>query len=356
MQNTMTSSIKVNPVAASRLPEVDMDNVPFGRVFSDHMLVARYDNGQWQQAEITPYQAIPVHPSISALNYGQSIFEGMKAHRSPEGDVMLFRPEENFKRLNYSAARMCMPQVPEEIFLDGLKQLIALDRDWVPTQEQGSLYIRPLYFATDEYIGVKASESYMLCIFTGPVGPYYPEPVSLLVSPEFVRATIGGTGSAKVAGNYGAAMYPDKLAKDRGYNNVLWLDAKESTYIEECGTMNIFFVIDGVVVTPNLTGTILQGITRASLIQLLKSNGYRIEERPVSIYEIQAAHREGRLQEAFGAGTAATVSHIARIGFNGYDMVLPPVEGRKLSKWVGKRLADIKFGTGDDTFGWTVKV
>ncbi|MEL6653642.1 MAG: branched-chain amino acid aminotransferase, partial [Bacteroidota bacterium] len=342
--------------ASSRLHEIDMDNIPFGRVFSDHMLVARYENGQWQQAEITPYDAIPLHPSLSALNYGQSIFEGMKAHRNPEGEILLFRPDENFNRINYSAARMCMPQIPEEIFMDGLKQLINMDRKWVPTQEQGSLYIRPLYFATDEYIGVKASENYMLVIFTGPVGPYYPEPVSLIVNPEFTRAARGGTGSAKAAGNYGAAMYPDKLAKEKGYNNVLWLDAKENTYIEECGTMNVFFVLDGVVVTPNLSGTILQGITRASLITLLKSNGYRVEERPISIYEVQAAYREGRLQEAFGAGTAATVAHIARIGFNGSDMILPPVEGRKVSNWVGKRLADIKYGSGDDTFGWTVTV
>lgn len=353
---TVQTKILTQPVTTSRIAEVDMNNIPFGRIFSDHMLVARYEKGAWQGAEIVPYQPLEMTPAMSALNYGQSIFEGMKATRCPDGSIRLFRPEENWNRMNYSAYRMCMPELPKEIFIEGLKELIALDRQWVPSPEQGSLYIRPLMFATDEYIGVKASEKYLFTIFTCPVGPYYAEPVNLLVNPQFIRAAIGGTGSAKFAGNYAAAMYPDKLAKAQGYHNVLWLDAKENRYIEECGTMNVFFVIDGTVITPNLSGTILQGITRNSLIHLLKGEGkYTVEERPITIHEVQAAHREGRLEEAFGAGTAATVSHINKIGFNGYDMVLPPVAGRKISNWLGKRLLEVKSGI-KDPYGWSVTV
>jgi branched-chain amino acid aminotransferase len=352
---TLESTIVTHPVATSRINKVDMDNIPFGRVFSDHMLIAHFRNGAWETAQIKPYEALQMSPAASVLNYGQAIFEGMKATRADDGSVLLFRPEDNWRRMNYSAERICMPQIPKEIFMDGLQELISLDRQWVPTAEQGALYIRPLMFATDEYIGVKASENYTFTIFTCPVGPYYAEPVNLLVNPEFVRAAVGGTGSAKFSGNYAAAMYPDKLAKAQGYHNILWLDGKENRYIEECGTMNVFFVIDGVVVTPNLTGTILPGITRKSLIHLLRKAGYTVEERPITIYELQAAHREGRLEEAFGAGTAATVSHINKIGFNGSDMVLPPVEGRKISNWLGQRLAEVKGGV-NDTYGWTVTV
>lgn len=352
---TVQTQILTRTVPSSRISQVDMNNIPFGRIFSDHMLTARYADGAWQSVEIVPYQPLEMTPAMSALNYGQSIFEGMKATRVDDGSIRLFRPEENWNRMNYSAHRMCMPPLPKEVFIDGLKELISLDRQWVPTQEQGALYIRPLMFATDEYIGVKASESYLFTIFTCPVGPYYAKPVNLLVNPQFVRAALGGTGSAKFAGNYAAAMYPDKLAKAQGYDNVLWLDAKESRFIEECGTMNIFFVIDGKVITPNLSGTILQGITRNSLITLLKDKGYTVEERPITIHEVQAAHREGRLEEAFGAGTAATVSHINKIGFNGYDMELPAVEDRKVGNWLGARLLEVKSGV-EDTYGWSVTV
>ncbi|MEM9985114.1 MAG: branched-chain amino acid aminotransferase, partial [Bacteroidota bacterium] len=307
----LNSNISVTQSQKSRLGEIDMNNIPFGRVFSDHMLTIRYREGKWQQAEIKPYGPLPFAPSSSVFNYGQAIFEGMKATRGVAGNVLLFRPEDNLRRLNQSAIRMSMPELPLETFMDGLKTLINLDRNWAPQPEQGSLYIRPLMFATDEYIGVKASDNYLFSIFTCPVGPYYTKPVSLLASTEFVRAAIGGTGAAKFAGNYAAALYPDQLAKNRGYQNVMWLDAKEHTYIEECGTMNVFFVMDDVVVTPSLSGTILPGITRRSVIQLLKEKGERVEERRVSIYEIQAASREGRLQEAFGVGTAATISPIA---------------------------------------------
>lgn len=354
--NILEQNILINQTTDSRLHTVDMNNIPFGRVFSDHMLVAKFTKGEWQRPEILPYGPLELSPAVSSLNYGQSVFEGMKAFRNESGQAVLFRPEDNFKRINRSGHRLSMPAIPKEIFMDGLKELVNLDQKWIPTREQGSLYIRPLYFATDEYIGVKASDDYIFTVFTCPVGPYYTQPVSLLASKDFVRAAVGGTGAAKAAGNYAGALLPDKLAKAQGYNNVLWLDAKENRYVEECGTMNIFFVIDGVVVTPNLSGTILEGITRNSAIRVLKQSGYKVEERPISIYEVQAAYHEGKLQEAFGAGTAATISHIAKIGFAGEDMILPEIADRKVGPWLDGKLERIKYGVEDDPYGWVVPV
>lgn len=336
----------------SRLPDVDMDNIPFGRVFSDHMFLVEYKDGAWGTPEIRPYGKLGLAPSISALNYGQAIFEGMKAHRNPMGTPVLFRPRENWKRINRSAERLCMPQLPEDIFMEGLQTLIALDSNWIPPVSKGALYLRPLMFATDEFIGVRPSESYLFAIFTCPVGAYYTEPVSLLATKDFVRAGVGGTGSAKAAGNYAGAMLPDKIAKSQGYHNVLWLDGREHRYIEECGTMNVFFVIDDTVVTSPLTGTILPGITRDSVIRLLKDNGYKLEVRPVSIQEIEAAYEQGVLREAFGAGTAATIAQIAKIGYAGRDMVLPAIESRKISNWLGETLYNIRIGTAEDQYGW----
>lgn len=349
---TLEKNISVQRIAQSKLSDVDMNNIPFGRVFSDHMFVAKYKDGAWQRPEILPYGKMQLAPSLTALNYGQSVFEGMKATKNINGEAVLFRPEENWKRINRSAHRLCMPQIPKELFMDGLQELVDLDRAWIPTPEQGSLYLRPLYFGADEYIGVRPADEYIFTIFTCPVGPFYAEPVSLLVSKEYVRAATGGTGAAKAAGNYAGSLFPDKLAKAQGYNNVLWLDAKELKYVEECGTMNMFFVIDDVVLTPQLSGTILEGITRASVIQLLKDNGYTLEVRPISIYEIEAASHEGRLQESFGVGTAAVVSHIAKIGFGGKDMILPPLEDRKVGNWLNDRMAAIKAGEVEDPYGW----
>ncbi|WNJ16036.1 branched-chain amino acid aminotransferase [Pontibacter sp. G13] len=350
------NDLNITKIDKSKLESIDMNNIPFGRAFSDHMFIARFTDGKWETPEIVPYGAMAFEPSISALNYGQAIFEGMKAHLGPNGEPLLFRPEENLRRLNESGARLCMEPIPQDLFMNGLKALIDLDREWIPSPEQGSLYIRPLYFAVDEYIGVKASENYVLTIFTCPVGPYYAEPVNLLATTEFVRAAKGGTGAAKAAGNYAAALLPDRLAKQQGYHNVLWLDAQEHTYIEECGTMNVFFQIDDTIVVPSLTGTILAGITRHSVITLLKEAGYKVEERAVSIFEIQAAYREGRLKDAFGSGTAATITHIAKIGFQGSDIVLPPVSEREISNWVKGRLSDIKTLKVADEHGWVVPV
>ena len=355
-QATQTGNLIIHKTKTSRLADVDMDNIPFGRVFSDHMLLVYYRNGKWQSPEIRPYGKLDLAPSVSSLNYGQSIFEGMKAHRDPMGRPILYRPRENWKRMNHSAARMCMPQLPEALFMDGLKALVQMDQDWIPPVSKGALYIRPLMFATDEYIGVRPSEEYLFTIFTGPAGTYYSEPVSLLASKDYVRAAIGGTGSAKTAGNYASGMLPDKIAKSQGYHNVLWLDGREHRYVEECGTMNMFFVIEDKVITPPLSGTILPGITRDSVIRLLRDNGYPIEVRPVSIQEIESAHEQGYLQEAFGAGTAATIAHIARIGYGGRDMVLPPVDDRPISNWLNETLFDIRVGNVKDPYGWVEAV
>ncbi|MEO0898901.1 MAG: branched-chain amino acid aminotransferase [Bacteroidota bacterium] len=352
--SVISDFLKITPASSSRLSEIDMNNIPFGRAFGDHMLVAQYRDGKWEQAEIKPYGPLSIQPSNSALNYGQSVFEGMKAHRNEAGRPVLFRPEENWKRINDSAKRLAMPAIPQEIFIEGIKALVNIDQGWLPNAEQGALYLRPLYFAADEYIGVKASTSYTFVVFTCPVGPYYTEPVNLLVNRDFVRASIGGTGAAKAAGNYAAALLPDVIAKAQGYHNVLWLDGRNLEFVEECGTMNVFFVIDGEVVTPRLTGTILPGITRDSVITVLKDAGYNVNARQISIYELQHAYRDGKLQECFGAGTAATISHVAKIGFAGEEWVLPPVSERKIGPWLYEEIMKYRTGNVDDKFGWVV--
>lgn len=350
-------SVSVQRVTKSRISEVDFNNIPFGREFADHMLVADYLNGTWQSPKIVPFGRFPISPSITALHYGQAIFEGMKAYKGESGQAALFRPEENYKRMNLSAERMCMPHIPKEIFLDGLKELIRLDSNWIPTVKGASLYIRPHMFATDEYVGIKPSDNYKFVIFCCPVGVYYPEPVGLWATQKFVRASQGGTGEAKAAGNYAGSLFAAKEARKRGYNNVLWLDAQDHRYIEECGTMNIFFVIDGKVITPELSGAILRGITRDSVITILKDKGIPIEERKITIEEILEAARTGKLEGAFGAGTAATIAQIDKIGYEEDEaMTLPPMEERKISNMLLKELANIRLGKIEDRFGWMEKV
>lgn len=352
---TAVSNISIEKVSVSKISEVDFSNIQFGRSFSDHMLEINYKDGAWQAPTIKPYANLSLAPSLATLHYGQSIFEGLKAHKGPNGEAILYRAIDNARRMNTSAVRMCMPEIPEDLFMEGLKALIDLDRNWIPPVENGSLYIRPLLFAADEYIGVKASDQYKFLIFTCPVGAYYDRPVKLLVTKDYIRAAKGGTGAAKTAGNYAASLYPDKIAKSKGYDNMLWLDAKEHEYIEECGTMNVFFVIDGTVITSPLTGTILPGINRDSALKILRKYDYKVEERPISITEVAEAYAAGKLEEAFGVGTAATVSHISVIGYNEQDMVLSAVEDRKVGNYLGTVLNDIKVGKSDD-FGWTIRV
>jgi len=353
---TSTEPIKIQKIAKSRVGEYDVNNVPFGKVFSDHMFVAEYKDGKWHQGAIMPYQDVPMSLALSALHYGQAIFEGMKAYKTSSGEINLFRPLDNFKRLNISAVRMAMPEVPEEVFMGGLNELLKLDKAWVPDSETGSLYIRPFMIATDEAIGVKASDTYKFIIITCPAGKYYSEPIKVMVETNYFRAVEGGVGFTKCAGNYGRSLFPTKLAQQKGYQQVIWTDAKTHSYVEESGTMNLMFVIDNILITPATSDTILAGVTRDSVIQLARDWGMMVEERKVSIKEIFDAHKNGKLQEAFGVGTAATIAHIVTIGFEGKDYELPPIEKRKFSPKIDQALRDIRKGRVEDKFRWIIKV
>lgn len=346
-------SIPVTLTDQSRRSTVDFTNIPFGKVISDHMFIVDYDGEKWINPRIEPFHKLEISPANLALHYGQSIFEGMKASKR-DGDPVLFRPDMHVRRMNISAERMCMPLIPEDLFMQGLKMLIDLDRDWIPEQEGYSLYVRPLMYATDEYFGVAASEKYRFLIFTGPVGPYYPKPVKLWVEEVFTRAALGGAGESKCAGNYGAALLPTQRAKKAGYDQVMWMDAVEKKYVQEVGTMNLFFVIDGRVVTPATTGTILRGVTRDSFLTLLQDWGYTIEDRLLSIAEITDAYWRGTLQECFGAGTAAVVSHVSEITWRDRKLELPPVDEQH--RPVGTRLKNyinhLRMGRIQDEYDW----
>jgi branched-chain amino acid aminotransferase len=351
-----TLPIRTQRTTASRLSTLDANHLEFGKLFSDHMFVMDYRDGEWQDAQILPYGDMPVSPANSALHYGQAIFEGMKAYPQADGGVSLFRPLDNWARLNKSAERMCMPTVPEELFMQGLRELIRLDAAWMPTGPGAALYIRPFMFATDGFIGVRPSDAYRLVIFTCPVGLYYSKPLRVRFEQKYVRSAEGGAGYAKNAGNYGAAMYPTKLAQQEGYNQLIWTDASEHRYVEESGTMNAIFVIEGRVITPALSTSILDGVTRRSVLQLARDMGMIVEERKVSSREIMDALAAGTLEEAFGAGTAATIAPIATIGCEGHDYDLPVAGPNAFSKHVSAALNAIRTGEGADTHDWMVRV
>ncbi len=350
------ADITVTKAENSKLRDINLENLPFGKYFTDHMLEADYEDGEWKNVEIKPYQPLLLAPSLAALHYGQAIFEGIKAYKNAAGGSYIFRPYDNFKRFNQSAERMEMPAVPEEIFMEGMRMLIALDSNWVPQQKEHSLYIRPFMFSSDELIGVRPSDKFKFIIILSPTGPYYATPMRINVEEKYVRAVPGGIGFAKAAGNYAAAMYPTALAKKQGYDQVLWMDALEHKYVQECGTMNVFFIIGNTAVTPGLeAGTILEGITRESVITLLKEIGYTVEERQISIDEIMAAYKAGTLKEVFGTGTAATISMIKELKYKDFIMKWD------VTKWVAslevkKRMDAIKYGTAPDTNGWMYKV
>ena len=345
--------IRVTPTTQSRLSTVDFLNIPFGKVISDHMFVVDYDGKQWVDPRIEPFGAMEMSPANLALHYGQSIFEGMKASKIGD-EPFLLRPGMHARRLNVSAERMSMPTLPEDLFLEGLKMLVDLDRAWIPDIPGNALYIRPVMFATDEYFGVHASEKYRFVIFTGPVGPYYAKPVSLWVEEVYTRAAQGGAGEAKCAGNYGASLLPAQRAKQAGYDQIMWMDAVEKKYVQEVGTMNLFFVMDGKVVTPTTTGTILRGITRDTFTTLLKEWNYTVEDRLVSIAEIADAYGRGTLEDCFGAGTAAVVSHVSSITWRDRKMELSPVDEkhRPVSFRLKDHLNKLRSGQVEDTFHW----
>lgn len=353
---TTGQKIAITRTERSRLPETDMANVKFGRVFSDHMFVMDYQDGQWQQPAIVPYANMQLSPAALVLHYCQTIFEGLKAYKTPEGHVNLFRPQANIARMNKSALRMCMPEIPEDIFMDGLKALVHIDSDWIPTDEEGALYIRPLLFASDEYIGVRPSDGYRFLIFTCPVRGYYKEAVRVKIETEYSRAFPGGTGEAKCGGNYAASLWPAKLAADQGFHQLLWTDGETHQYFEESGTMNVFFRIGDTLLTPETSGTILHGVTRDSIIEIAKSENIPIEVRRVSVAEVVKAIRDGSMKEAFGAGTAATIAHIESIAYEGVEYKLPSLESRQFANHVGQVLDDIRRGRTADRFNWMVNV
>ena len=351
-----TQKISIQRVKQSRLPEVDFSNIPFGKIYTDHMFMADYRDGEWKNLRIIPYGYMPISPATPALHYGQSIFEGMKALPNEKGETLVFRALDNWNRMNISAERMCMPYIPEELFMESLSALIDVDKNWIPTEEGSSLYIRPFMFSADEYIGIKASQDFTFMIILCPVGAYYSTPVKVRIETHYTRAVEGGTGYAKAGGNYGGAIYPAKLAQDKGYHQLIWTDGKSHEYIEESGTMNVMFVIEDTLVTPALGDSILAGITRDSVLKLARHWGMKVEERKISVRELVDGLQKGKVKEAFGAGTAATIAHIELIGFEDKDYYLPPIADRKFSSRVLEELDGIKRGTKPDPFGWIVKV
>ncbi len=352
----LSDILPIERVERSRAADVDLSKVRFGSVFADHMLLAAFAQGKWGQARIQPYGPLPLPPSITGLQYGLSVFEGMKAHRSPSGAVLLFRPRDNAQRFARSAARLAMPPVPEEVFLNGLRKLLRTDEAWVPPHGKGALYIRPVLFSNDPAIGVRPAEKFLFSIFTAPFARYYAAPVDVLVSDKYVRAFPGGTGDVKPAGNYGAAMLADREAKERGFNSVMWLDAVERRYVEECGVMNVFAVFPDRIFTPPLTGTILPGITRDSVITLLRAMGHRVEESRFTIEDVVEAHGRGELRECFGTGTAATVTSMRSICYHDRTMKLPPVEDGGVGATVRDRLVGLMSGRDPDPYGWVEAV
>lgn len=352
----MEHEIKVTKVAESRLGELDFDHLDFGRVFSDHMVEIDYRDGKWQVPEIKPYGPLALMPSTTALHYGQAIFEGMKATKLADGRAVLFRPELHAARLNKSAERLAMPVLPREVFLATLHRLVDLDKAWIPRREGSSLYVRPFMFACDNSVGVRPASHYKFIIFTSPVGPYYAKPVRLLAQTTYIRAARGGVGEAKAAGNYAAAMLPSMLAQAQGYDQVLWLDAEQRRYVQEVGTMNIFFVIDGEVITPSTDeGTILSGITRRTILEYLEREKIPVSVRRITIDELFAASQAGRLLEAFGSGTAAVVSEIESITFEGQKLSVPPRTPDSYAARIKSFIDGTRSGRLPDTEGYLVE-
>lgn len=347
-------------LSTTRKEKPAFDQLQFGTIFTDHTFIMDYKEGQgWYDPRIVPYGPITLDPAAIIFHYGQTVFEGLKAYITKDEEVLLFRPEQNMKRLNRSSERLCIPAIDEQLALEGLKKLIQIDRDWIPTLEGTSLYIRPFIISTEPHLGVSASKEYRFMIILSPVGAYYKEginPVKIMVEEEFVRAVIGGTGNAKTAGNYAGALKAQEIAEKDGYAQVLWLDGKDHKYIEEVGSMNVFFKINGEVVTPATNGSILEGITRKSVIELLEHWGIPVSERKIAIDELYKAYQNGELEEAFGTGTAAVISPIGELFWQGKKMVINNGETGKLSNRLYDTLTGIQTGTVEDPFGWTVKV
>ena len=345
----------------NRKAKPDFNNLGFGKYFTDHMFIMDYNEGMgWHDARIVPYQNLSLDPACMVFHYAQEMFEGLKAYRTPDGSIQLFRPDKNIERMNNTNDRLCIPRIDPADALDAIKAIVEVEKDWVPTVDGTSLYIRPFIIATDVHIGVHPSKSYKFMIILSPVGAYYAEgikPVKIFIEREYVRAVRGGTGYAKVGGNYACSLIGQEKAEKMGYSQVLWLDGIEHKYIDEVGAMNVFFVIDGTVITPTLEGgNILPGVTRASCIKLLDSMGYKVEERKLSEEEVIEAYKNGKLDEAFGTGTAAVVSPIGLLDDGNVKMTINGGEIGPVAQKLYDTLTGIQWGKIEDSFGWTVKV
>ncbi|WP_053992161.1 branched-chain amino acid aminotransferase [Mangrovimonas sp. TPBH4] len=356
MQNTTyKQDIEITKCENSKINEIDFDNLAFGSVFSDHMLVCDYKDGAWEAPKVVPYQNINLAPSAKILHYGQSVFEGMKAYKDANNETFLFRPLDNCKRLNISAKRLAIPEVPENYFMEGLKALLEVDDQWIPSAEQGSLYIRPFIFASGEGFHASPANNYKFIIATAPSGPYFSGKVSVLIEQTYSRSANGGVGYAKAGGNYAGQFYPTQLAIEKGYNQVIWTDDSTHEFIEEAGAMNIFIRIKDTLITAPTSDRILDGITRKSIIEIAKAEGINVEVRPLSVHEVVEAAKNGDLMEMFGSGTAAVISPIASFGYKDNDYDLPQLENSYASL-LKKRITDIQYNRAEDSFGWRVKI
>ena len=347
--------MKVTKTSISKLNSTDFSNLPFGTVFSDHMLVCNYKDGKWNEARILPYGPIPMPPGAQVLHYGQSVFEGMKAFKNNSNEILLFRKEENFKRLNQSAERLSIPSIDEAVFMNGLDNLLKIDSEWCKSDEGYSLYIRPFIFASSECVKASASQEYTFIIITSPTINYYAGEMNVLIEEHYTRAPQGGVGFAKAAGNYAASFYPTKQANAKGFQQLIWTDSKEHKYIEESGTMNIWFRIGDILITPELSDSILGGITRDSIISLAKVNGIKVEERRIQITEVIKAFNEGMLIEVFGTGTAVAVNPINSITFRDDRMVIKE-QADSFALKLKQQLQAIQKGSIIDHYNWTSKV
>ncbi|SIS88120.1 branched-chain amino acid aminotransferase [Zobellia uliginosa] len=351
--NSTMQNISVEKVKESKIEQVDFNNLAFGSVFTDHMLVCDYKDGAWETPKVIPYQPISLDPSAKIFHYGQSIFEGMKAYKDDNNKTWLFRPLENFKRLNISAKRMAIPELPEEFFMEGLKTLLKVDNQWIPQTEGSSMYIRPFIFASGNGFHASPADAYKFIICLAPSGSYFSGKIKVLIEEKYSRSANGGVGYAKTGGNYAGQFYPTQLAVAKGYNQVIWTDDHNHEYIEEAGAMNIFIRIDDTLITGPTSDRILDGITRKSILQLAEKKGIQTEVRKITVTEVIEAAKDGRLKEMFGAGTAAVVSPISGFGYKGVDYDLPELESSFASQ-IKKDITDIQYNRAEDPFGWRV--
>ena len=355
MELKTLNEVEINLVTSSKINQVDFENLTFGNIFTDHMLVCDYKNGAWQMPSIVPYAPFMIDPSAKVFHYGQAIFEGMKAYKDQQDAVWLFRPDENYKRFNKSATRMAMPEVPETIFLGGLKKLLEVDREWVRKGKGNILYIRPFMIATGHGVIAAPSQEYRFMIILSPAKSYYSGEVKVLIAEHYSRAANGGIGAAKAAGNYSAQFYPTKLANEQGFQQIIWTDDATHTKLEEAGTMNVFFRINDTLLTAPTSERILDGVTRKSVIELAKRENIDVEVRSVLVDELVEAAKNGSLKEIFGAGTAAVINPIVGFSYLGTYYELPKLENA-IALEIKEKLTNIQYKLADDTFGWTVKI